>query len=1061
MLRPRSAQRYCCACRLQANEYRSTLSSHRFLLAVLGLLVVIFGIPVSSRAQSSTATLSGTVEDQSGALIAGANIALVNATQGSQRLATTNEEGRFVFPLLTPGNYSLTATGSGFAPQTRVVVLNINDQVSLRLTLTVGPLSQAVKIEDSAPLINESPAVATVVDRHFLENLPLNARSFQSLISLTPGVTIAMPSTSNPGQFSVNGQRTNANGFFVDGASANIAVSTGDLLGEQAAGSLPALTSFGGTNSLISMDALQEFSIQTSTFAPEFGRSPGAQISLVSRTGTRDFHGTLFEYFRNDKLDANDFFANRAGLPRAQLRHNQFGFVVGGPIVLPRFGEGGKALFDGRDHSFFFFSYEGLRLRQPQTVVTSVPSLRVRALAPANIRFLINAYPLPTGSEVGTTGRSPFTGVYSDQATLNATSFRLDHHFSSRFSLFGRFNNAPSQSVNRANAINQPPNNVVALDLRTTTLTIGSSQSISSQTFNEIRVNYSRSSGERSRTLDNYGGAVPVTVADLLPEFARGPHASAQITFFSTAYSVGEFNDNLQRQLNIIDNVSHTRGVHSFKFGFDYRRLTPIFQARDLNLVAMFTNEAAISSGKVSTGFVQIQKRTEPIFNNFSAYFQDVFRPGKRIAVTYGLRWDVNPPPSEAKGNIPFALTSSDPLTAKLAPPGTPLWKTTWNNFAPRAGISYHLFDDPGHELLLRGGFGLFYDLGNTQAGDAYTRGPFTASTPQPFITNQLYPLPITPASIPAYATNGTTVQTNASDPNLKQPYTWQWNVTLQQSLGTNQTLSASYVAAVGRRLIRPRLMRGNPNFQNLNFADNGSTSDYNALQLQFVRRLTKNFQALASYTWAHSLDDISDETATLTPVRGNSDFDLRHNFSAALQYGIPSKRKGWAGPLLRDWQTSLIVHTQSAYPLTPFTSSLSIVSGLVVTQWPNLKVGVPLYVSDPSVPGGRRINKLAFSSPGSIQGNVGRNSLRGFGAHQFDFALHRVFGLSEQFKLTFRGEAFNIFNHPNFGQPVGDLNNIFFGQSTQMLVRNLGGLSPIYQIGGPRSIQLALRLNF
>jgi hypothetical protein len=921
-------------------------------------------------------------------------------------------------------------------------------------------LSQAVKIDDIAPVINESPAVATVVDRHFLENLPLNARSFQSLISLTPGVTIAMPSTSNPGQFSVNGQRTNANGFFVDGVSANIGVSTGDTLGEQAAGSLPALTSFGGTNSLISMDALQEFSIQTSTFAPEFGRSPGAQISLISRAGTRSFHGTLFEYFRNDKLDANDFFANRAGLPRAQLRHNQFGFAVGGPILLPRFGEGGKTWFNGRDHSFFFLSYEGLRLRQPQTVVTTVPSLRVRALAPPNIRFLINAYPLPTGPESGSTGRSPFTGVYSDQATLNATGLRIDHNFSSRFSVFGRFNNAPSQSVNRINSISQPPNNLLALDLQATTFTIGSTQSIDSQSFNEVRVNYSRSSGERNRYLDSYGGAVPVTVADLLPGFARGPHASAQITFFSLAYSIGAFNDNLQRQFNIVDNFSHARGSHSFKFGLDYRRLTPIFQARDFNSVSTFSNEAAISSGKVTNGFVQIQKRTEPVFNNFSAYFQDLFRPAKRAALTYGIRWDVNPPPSDAAGNIPFALTSSDPLTAKLAPPGTPLWKTTWHNFAPRAGISYQLSDSPGRELLLRGGLGLFYDLGNTQAGDAYTRGPFTATSP--FFTNQLYPLPLTPASIPAYPTNGTVGQTNASDPNLKQPYTWQWNLTLQESLGTNQTISASYVAAVGRRLIRPRLIRGNPSFLNLNFADNGSTSDYHALQLQFVRRLTNSFQALASYTWAHSLDDISDETAMLTSVRGNSDFDLRHNFSAALQYGVPSRRKGLAGTILRDWQTSLIIHAQSAYPLTPFTSSLSILSGLIVAQWPNLNAGVPVYISDLSVPGGRRINKLAFSPPpAGTQGNVGRNSLRGFAAYQFDFAFQRMFSLSEEIKLTFRGEAFNVFNHPNLGQPVADLNNPFFGQSTQMLVRNLGGLSPIYQIGGPRSIQLALRLNF
>lgn len=1058
---PRSARRYCCAYKSQPDTFRPALKAYRLLPTALGLLVVVLCSPGFAIAQSSTATLSGTVHDPNSAVVAGANVALVYTSQGTQRLDTTNKEGRFFFQALTPGQYSLTVTANGFAPQTKNVVVSVNDDVSVRIELTVNPVSQTVDVTDVAPLISELPAVNRVIDRDALKNLPISVGNIQPLIFLSPGVTIAPPTAANPGQFSSNGQRTNSNGFFVDGAGANISVPTGDTLGQQSAGALPALTSFGGTSSLISIDALQEFSIQTSTFSPEFGRSPGAQISLVSRAGTQDFHGTFFEYLRNDKLDANDYFANRAGL-RAALRHNQFGFVVGGPIILPRFGEGGKAWRNGREHSFFFFSYEGLRLRQPQTVITSVPSLRVRALAPANVRFLVNSFPLPTGAEVGTTGRSPFTGVYTDQASLNATSFRIDHNFSSNFTIFGRFNNAPSDSVNRLNTTTQPPNNVVALDLGVTTLTVGSTQSFNSQFINEVRVNYSRTSGERNRTLDNYGGAVPVTLADLVPAFALRPHSAAEIRLFNLVYSIGDLLDNVQRQLNIIDNVTYTRGLHSFKFGIDYRRLTPVFQAKDFNLVAQFNTEAAITSGRFTNAFVQLQKRTEPVFNNFSAYFQDVFRPANRTVLTYGVRWDVNPPPSDAN-NSPFALTSSDPLTAQVASPGTPLWKTTWLNFAPRVGISYRLFDNPGRELVLRGGVGLFHDLGNTQAGDAFTRGPFTAAT-RPVVTNQPYPLVVTPASLPSYPTNGLNAsQTNASDPNLKQPYTWQWNLTLEQSLGTKQTISAGYVAAVGRRLLRPRFIAlRNPNFSNLNFTDNGAKSDYHSLQVQFNRRLSRNFQALASYTWAHSIDDISDETAMLIAARGNSDFDIRHNFSSALQYDIPFERKGWAGALFNNWHTSLIIHAQSAYPLTPILSSFSIITGLASPQWPNVKEGVPLYISDPLVPGGRRINRAAFSAPAAgTQGNVGRNSLRGFPSYQFDAALQRDFALGEGWTLSFRGEAFNLFNHPNFGLPDADLNGIFFGQSTKMLVRNLGGLSPIYQMGGPRSIQLGIRLNF
>jgi hypothetical protein len=693
--------------------------------------------------------------------------------------------------------------------------------------------------------------------------------------------------------------------------------------------------------------------------------------------------------------------------------------------------------------------------------VTTVPALRLRTIASPNVRFLLDAFPIPTGPEAGTSGRAPFVGAYSDQSTLNATSFRIDHNFSDRLSVFGRFNYAPSQSIIRPKSTTSPPNNPVAVDLKVMTLTFGATQTLSAKTFNEMRFNYSRSSGERASFIDNFGGAIPVSIEQLVPAFALETNAVAQVSFSPGTILVGRGNDNLQRQINLVDNLTLTKAAHVFKFGVDYRRLSPVRIGRGFLSAAFLTTDSAISNGLVSLGFVQSQKRTEPVFTNFSTYFQDTWQTSKRLTLTYGLRWDVNPPPRASDGQQPWALTSSDPLTAQIAPEGTPLWKTSWANFAPRVGFSYQLSQSPGRELVVRGGVGLFYDLGNTSSGDAFSTGPFTASSP--FFFNQSYPLPITSSTIPSFPVNGIGVSANVVDPQLKQPYTWQWNLTFQQALGTNQTISAAYVAALGRQLLRPRLINGlNPNFRLLQYADNASSSDYHSLQLQFVRRLSRNFQALASYTWAHSIDDISDETGSFTSIRGNSDFDVRHNFSSALQYNSPWNNGGVTGTLVRGWQASIIIHAQSAYPFMPNASSLSNLAGLIVTQWPNLVAGVPLEIPDPTAPGGRRFNRAAFAAPSAgTQGNLGRNVLRGFPTFQTDFALQRTFSLSEDLKLTFRGEAFNLFNHPNFGLPVPDINNPLFGQSNQLLGRNLGGLSPVFQIGGPRSIQLGLRLSF
>jgi hypothetical protein len=1045
------------------------------LLRVGVVLLTAYCLMPTALGQSASATLSGTVEDQNSAVVPGATITAENKATGLKRQAITNEEGSFTIPLLPPSRYTVTAQAQGFAPvQIDNVVLNVNDQKSLPIQLKAGNISEMVKIESDAPLINDSPAVGTVIDRQFVENLPLNGRSFQSLITLAPGVVLTKASSGNSGQFSVNGQRANANYFTVDGVSANINIGSSINIGQTLGGSIPGLSAFGSTNNLVSVDAMQEFKIQTSTYAPEFGRTPGGQVQIVTRSGTNDFHGTLFGYIRNEALDANNWFSNANRLGKAPLRQNQFGGTFSGPLLIPRFGEGGRQpWYHGRNRTFFFFSYEGLRLRLPQTVIALVPSLTTRQGAATVLQPILNAYPLPNGP-LFTNGFAQLTATYSDPSSLNATSIRIDHTFSDKVTLFGRYNEAPSQTAVRST-------NTLAFQTRTTsetkTLTVGSTWSIAPSIVNEIRANYSRDRASGTTLLDNFVGGVPPADSVLFPSFASSDNSVFILALsFGGVNSVlrqGTANINLQRQLNFVDNLSIIKGTHQLKIGIDYRRLFPVYAEFDYLKQLNFGSLDALRSGLAALAAIQTTVGERfPLFTNFSAFGQDTWKVTPRLNLTYGVRWEVNPAPGEADGNVPFALTGfGPPATLALAPRGTPLYKTTYNNFAPRVGVAYQLSRRPGSEMVLRGGFGIFYDLGGAgAAGSAFRSFPFLT-------TKRLLnvPLPLTPDQEAAPVFNLTppfALSFVPTDPDLKLPYTSQWNLSVEQSLGSNQTVTASYVAAAGRRLLYQQRLQTpqltGPAFMNV--VVNGATSDYHALQLQFQRRLSRGLQALTSYTWSHSIDEVSDDSGTVFGlVRGSSDFDVRHSFTAALTYNIPTP--GWgtlSEALFHNLALDTIVRAQSATPVDVIAGTIINPDGTIFTFRPDLVPGVPLYLDDPLAAGGRKFNPAAFRVPGTRrQGNSGRNVLRGFPVYQVDVSLRRQLKLSERLNLQFSADVFNVFNHPNFGDPINTVTNPLFGQTTQMLGRSLGsggqsgGLNPLYQVGGPRSIQLAVKLRF
>jgi hypothetical protein len=444
-------------------------------------------LPVAVAAQGTPAgTIYGYILDPTHRAMPGAQIVVEDPNTGAIRNTSTNQQGFYSVPALSPGLYNIAIEATGFKTIYRNgLVLEADQQARLDFTLTIGSKTESITVEGSAPLLNTSDAsVSTLIGNQFVTNMPLNGRSFSSLINITPGVVLSRSNQYEQGQFSVNGQRPDANYFTVDGVSANLGTGSSNLA-QGGAGQLPTVNAFGGMSNLASLDALQEFRIQTSSFAPEYGRTPGGQISVVTKSGTNNFHGTAFEYFRNDVLDANDWFANRGGLHRPELRQNDFGGVLGGPIK--------------KDKLFFFGSYEGLRVRQPQVANTYEPTLATIQSSPAAVQPLLNAFPKPNGADLGD-GTAQFTADYSDPSTLNAASLRIDYLLSTKITIFGRYNYAPSSLDQRTGGTQQDNYSTVEhTEYGFQSLTFGMNQSITPRLINEFRFNYSRS---RANLLD-------------------------------------------------------------------------------------------------------------------------------------------------------------------------------------------------------------------------------------------------------------------------------------------------------------------------------------------------------------------------------------------------------------------------------------------------------------------------------------------------------------------------------------------------------------------------------
>ncbi len=1066
------------------------------MVRALVIAALVACAPVLAAAQESA--LRGVVTDPSGGSVAKARVVVRGADRGFEATVATDERGRFSLAPLAPGTYDVVVELAGFEPIRRSALF-VEPGAALDLDLTLQPAGVSEALAVSASFLrDERTTAALVLGRDFLDHLTFESRSLQSIVALAPGVV-----PQGDGLFSADGGRTTTNYVTIDGVSANIGVprmappqvgirpAPGAETDTNAGGANAMLGGFAGGSDLIQIEALEQVRVETSAYSARYGRQSGAQVQLVSRSGTNEFTGSAFEYLRDSRLDAHDWFSNAN--PRARrlpYRQQQFGGVLGGPIA--------------RNRAFFFLSYEGRqRGSAPMVRELRVPSLELRnapSLAPELVR-LMNAYPLPQGSEFldaqgQPLGAAPFYDGAPGHQGSTAYSAKVDYTFGPRLMLTGRWNQGLSDRTSYLLA----QRNRNAGDTRT--LTVNGRSAYSGSLLHEWAVNYSGSAADNGSTITDRFDIVPLTERVLLPEFAPAS-ASVLVSLPGSIedYSFGPSVASRQVQFNVVDNVSWNTVRHSLRFGVDVRRLTPTYGPTEYRSVVTFNTVESLLANRADQLAIGSSDQVQLAVVAFSAYAQDTFQATRRLSIDYGIRWEVNPAPRGLDKPL-YTLDGFPDLTAlRLAPAGTPLYPTRWRELAPRIGAAYRLREAAGRDTVLRGAVGLHHDLGTGATAAAARMFPYNRTvrrTNVPFPTDDRLAQAAPPLSLdPPYRAQDFTVV----DSRHALPRTWQWSAGVDQSFGSDR-ISATYTGRAGRRLLRryfyafDAVRPANPAFPGarLNITRNdrgwGDSSDYHALQLQYNRRFSRGLQTLASYTLARATDSGSDDATVNLADRGTmptyyygySRFDRRQIASVSAMYLLPEARVARA--LLSHWSINVNVYAQSAPPLTVTYAYRDPVDNLLYPYRVDLIAGEPVWMADGRAPGGRRLNPAAFRVPASAfgagarnqvgHGNEPRNGVRGFASWQADLALQRQVRLGGRRTAQLRAEAYNVLNHPNFAQPNASLGTII-GATGQFIPTPLfgrvtgsgglgflgGGIGPTTPTGGARTIQLVLRLNF
>jgi hypothetical protein len=1051
----------------------------RTLRATLAALAVVALLPAAARAQAVGA-VTGVVSDESGAVIPGVTVEATNAGTGLVRTAVTDSDGRFDLPQLQPGRYNLKASLSGFRTVDRQAVqVSVDDTTRVDFKMSVGGIEENVTVSGEAPLVETSHATMGItIDQQKVVELPLNGRNFTQLGTLIPGV-LAPPSglggqtgDATPGGFgastagfNVNGMRNQSNNFVMDGTTNNDTFNTGFVLRPPP-------------------DAIQEFKIQTHSYAAEYGRNAGAVVNVVTKSGTNAFHGAGWEFNRDDSLQARNYFA-LPSQPRPKLKQNQFGGAMGGPIE--------------KNKLFFFGYYEGYRNQQGSTsnIVVATDAQRQGNFGSTLIRDPQTGLPFP-GNTIPTSRLDPAALKLLNQFVPQANSgvnryivsptttdnrdslgLRTDYQFSGSNTLLGRYLRTTTDRVT-------PPITTPAAQEAKATLQdfmMSDTQLLGTHAINVARFASNRISANPAVTsgLNNsdYGINVPNT-----NPLAQGLAFVGVTGFFNLGDPQQPFVKRLNQVYEVSDDFTWTKGGHQFKFGADvqHQHMVIAFINRpngDFGFDGRFTGNAladfelGLPSQFRRTTKNQAQDGTTTAY---AAFAQDEFRPWSRLTLNYGVRYEVTPPfvdkndalnafhPGEQSQVFPNAPTG-------LVYPGDPgvprgTYATDYNNIAPRFGA---VWDVRGNgRTTVRSAWGIFYDTLAGQ-GDFFQNGvlapPFTPllqiDAPAPMtLENPLSGSTSGAADFPP----GLTIIGWAKD--FQTPYAYQYNVSVQHQLGENIGMEVGYVGSLGRHL--PIFMEVNPGVYNAGQTAPGARlfpafalvrptfsvarSKYDSLQASVRMRPTHGLNFLASYTLGKSMDHVSGlnigaDSRPAIPVTigddasidqslayewGPSLFDARHRFVVSFGYALPEADGlgSVAHHLIGGWQLNGIVQTQTGFPFTVVDAVTDI---RYLTNRPNMTCD----------PNGNAPHTTAEwfdtscfqrrpqSTTGTGVGSETRSAVRGPGFAQTDLSIFKNIHVREGNTIQLRVEGFNIFNQTHFNQPNATIGSSTFGQIT------------------------------
>ncbi len=1066
----------------------------RKLLRAFSFAALIF-VGTASVSASPVGGISGTVKDPSGALVPGVKIQLINSSTNARLSTTTNANGEFQFVQLAPASYSLEAESSGFKKTAVASVLVEVDQVThLELQLELGSLSESVKVEAVAPLLeNDKSTLSSVVDNRTIASMPLNARQYLDLALLTPGAIPSQPGQQGGG-FNMAGARSQSNLFLLDGVS-SMDTQIGSALG----------------NFRIT-DAVQEFAVQTSVPTAEFGRGQGAQVSIVTKSGTNQFHGSAFEYFRNSDLDAADFFTNRLGGVKNTLHRNQYGATLGGPIR--------------KDQTFFFVSWEGFRQVNPTVSSTRVPTPAERAQVTDPIsQALLQFWPTANATRPGSTIN--YIANVSASTFDNTGVVKIDQNLGEKDHLTVRWAEYQGTGVT-AGVIPGLGGTSNAPVSRSGVIT--ETHTFSPTLLNEFRFGFSRNqtfltvtdSGFDASTIfkDANGAPLPGVVNGKQNILDSGLPTIAVSGGYATLGTASNYpQGRITNTYELFDNMSWISPLgaskHSFRWGFHIRREEARrFLDGSFRGAFNFQTWSDFAAGLVNTstfhtGSTLAYWRRYP----FDMYWQDTYKVKDNLTVNYGIRYEY---PSaiyqtrlEATNFIPgvgpMLLSTNQVLAVDPTKTGPSALYTTQgpfnlsnsgvnsdkNNVAPVLGIAYTPRFAPAifgkDDTVIRTGFRVGYDeVFNNIPANMGLNAPYSLTTNQTaFVTqpgkfnwatgyNQNVPLVSNYGKQgPGLPTSGL-VSISAEDPNLRSAYIYQYNFGIQRRIGQNFSIEADYQGSSGHKLLlnidlnEPYVTvvnparRGNqsPNvqlfpyqtFAGINMGKDIASSNYNGLVLTGKYQGRHGIFLQASYTYGKSLDDSSSwsvptgqpggvaDPRNLRLEYGPSNFDIRHRavitYVVDLPVGPGHRLFGWNNVLNRQllggWQVSGITTFQSGAPFTVYNSSADFSGFNQFSDRPDV-VGSGKITQDNRNPDAA-FDTTFFSKtpPTGRVGTSGRDQYYGPGLANYDFSAAKSFPLGlERLHLQLRGDLFNIFNHTNFSNPVANQSSSSFGQIT------------------------------